>query len=92
LRGTRLQELAGCTLPLDDFAGRRRQQRDLGGGWIVHKIFRTCDADNLDRLCTGVEIGLRLRARRFGLFEVGLRDGAVRVEILRSFVELVGQL
>ena len=34
----------------------------------------------------------RLRASRFGLLEIGLRDGFVRVEILRALVKFVGEL
>ncbi len=87
-----LQQLARRAEPLHHFSRQGRQQRHFRRRRVVHQIFRIGDAQDADGLLAGLQIGLRLRAVRFGLLEIGLGDGLVRVEVLRALVKLVREL
>ena len=50
------------------------------------------DAESLQLLFGGSQIGLRVLLRVFGLLQHGLRDGAVLEEVLGAEVCLVGEL
>ena len=79
LRSAGLQQLPRRAEPLHHFSRQGRQQRHFRRGRAGYQVFRIRYSQDPDGLFAGLQVGLCLRAGRFGLLEIGLCDGLVRV-------------